>query len=74
MVVANAYAHANHHAVSHPFRFERQLGGAMAEFMKGMMPIVVLGFLSRSSYGKKAPSGRAQKMISVVSGYVVGND
>ena len=73
MVVANAYVYANHHAVSHPFRFERQLGGAMAQFMKGIMPIVVLGFLSRSSYGKKVTE-RAQKMISVVSGFRVGND
>ena len=73
MVVANAYAHANHHAVSHPFRCERQVGEAMAEFMKGVMPIVVMGFLLRSSYGKKVAE-RAQKMISVVSEFGVGND
>ena len=44
--------YANHHAVSHSFRFERQVGEAMNEFMKGVTPIVVLGFLLRSSNGK----------------------
>ena len=53
MVVANAYVYANNHAVSHPFRCERQVGEAMVEFMKGVTPIVVLGFLLRSSYGKE---------------------
>ena len=45
--------YANHHAVSHPFRFERQVGEAMVEFMKGVTPIVVLGCLLRSSDGKE---------------------
>ena len=73
MVVANAYVYANNHAVSHPFRCERQVGEAMVEFTKGVMPIVVLAFLLRSSYGKEVTE-RARQMISVVGGFGVGKD
>ena len=66
MDVANEYA--NHHAVSHPFRLRTEIGEEMVEFMKGAMPIVVLGFLLRSTFGKEV-TDRARQINWVVIGF-----